>query len=1082
MPENPHHDKDHLTQELERYREIFNSVSESIAILNSSGQILEVNNTMTTVFGHSDDELKNKSLADLLILSSLSCGEMKYPQLLQAVMTGEKHNFEGLCKTHSGDEFWADITLEQFKNKRGPQKMRAVIQDISGLHKYSRLCEMQRDLGLVFSGTSTLEVTLQACIDSAMRLGELTAAAIYLFDVSTGSREIACQYGFSSTALKQISSFTVDSQIMQLILAGQPIFKTHSELLAADPELILEQGMRVLALIPVYYENDIIGSLIAASTTCDKLSMPVRTALESYIAQMSVAIARAKTSQELVQSESNYRTLFNKMGQGLIVLDKDGLVLDINTAATGITGILPPELKQSYFPGEDVILLKPDGHILSEKDHPVTQVLKTGEPIWGRILGWQSISTGEIRWVRLNAAPKYLEKLSDPYSLNITLVDITEQKIAQDELTHTQALLTSAIEQTPAGIIIADAQNIRINLVNTAALKIRGDSPLPLESIEMKDHAPNWQVYYPDGTPCKSEDLPLSRAILHGEIVQNKEMIIRDAQGIDHWILANAAPVTDTDGKIVAGVVVFPEITASKMAVEALRESESKFRSLFESSPMGMHFYSLEPDGALVFRDANPAASLLTGVDCSQFIGKTIEDAFPPLKDTEVPDRYRRAARDGETWSTQQIAYEDTKIKGAFEVYAFQTSTDKMVAMFLEVTERIRNIEELKRLRNLLGNILDSMPSIIIGVDSKGLISHWNREAERATKISADDAVNHPLQQIYPIMENLLDIVEQAISKRQTLTRERQPTELLGITRIMDVAIFPLVANGVEGAVIRIDDRTEHVRLEEIMIQSEKMMSVGGMAAGMAHEINNPLAGILQNAQVIQNRLSDNIQRNRDVAQSCGTNIAVIRDYLVQRQVLEMLDVIIGAGRRAAGIVHNMLSFSRKSESRMAPHQMDHLLDRTMELAANDYDLKKNYDFRKIQIKREYSPDLPPVSCTESEIQQVVLNLLKNGAQAMHGKHYPDGENPQFTLVVQPEDDMIRIEIADNGPGMDERIRKRVFEPFFTTKAPGLGTGLGLSVSYFIIVKNHGGSLVVDSLPGEGVRFIIHLPLTRGEK
>lgn len=139
-----------------------------------------------------------------------------------------------------------------------------------------------------------------------------------------------------------------------------------------------------------------------------------------------------------------------------------------------------------------------------------------------------------------------------------------------------------------------------------------------------------------------------------------------------------------------------------KQVEEALRESEKKFRNIIESSPMGMHMYRLEPDGRLIFTGANPSADALLGVDNSQFIGKTIEEAFPPLAETEIPERYRLAAGKGIPWETEQIAYEDDKIAGAFEVHAFRTSPGRMVTTFIEITERKRAEEEIKKLNEEL--------------------------------------------------------------------------------------------------------------------------------------------------------------------------------------------------------------------------------------------------------------------------------------------------------------------------------------------------------------------------------------------
>ena len=409
------------------------------------------------------------------------------------------------------------------------------------------------------------------------------------------------------------------------------------------------------------------------------------------------------------------------------------------------------------------------------------------------------------------------------------------------------------------------------------------------------------------------------------------------------------------------------------------------------------------------------------------------------------------------------VRFEDEEYKLAF-VYDI-TEKRKIEEM------RQRAQQELTSAQNYLANIVNSMPSVLIGVNCQGTVTQWNREAERVTGLLAQDALGQPLEQAYPRLAPDIERVRYAIKTGQEQIESKRSRQKNGETRYEDVTIYPLISNNAKGAVIRIDDVTERMRMEEMMIQSEKMLSVGGLAAGMAHEINNPLAGMMQTANVMNNRLTNpNLPANQRAAKEAGISMEAVHKYMESRGIPRMVAAINEAGRRAAEIVDNMLSFARKNEAVNSTHNIANLLDKTLELASTDYDLKKQYDFKTIHIIREYQADLPLVPCEGAKIQQVLLNILRNGAEAMQEA---GTKNPTFVLRTRYEKlrKQIIIQIEDNGPGMDESTRKRVFEPFFTTKPVGVGTGLGLSVSYFIITENHGGDLNVISQPGHGTTF-----------
>jgi signal transduction histidine kinase len=276
--------------------------------------------------------------------------------------------------------------------------------------------------------------------------------------------------------------------------------------------------------------------------------------------------------------------------------------------------------------------------------------------------------------------------------------------------------------------------------------------------------------------------------------------------------------------------------------------------------------------------------------------------------------------------------------------------------------------------------------------------------------------------------------------------------------------------------VIRIDDITQRLSLEEMMVQSEKMLSVGGLAAGMAHEINNPLGAILHNVQNIRRRLSPELPKNLEQAEQIGIELATVNNYLQAREVPQLLDGIQQAGARAAKIVTHMLSFSRRSTRQMAPCDLPALIDQAVEIAGNDFDLAIGFDFKGQAIIRQFDPALGPVPGTANELEQVLLNLLKNAAQAIHQRE-DDSEPGRIILRTRLNPPWAEIQVEDNGIGMSESVRKRTFEPFFTTKEIGQGTGLGLSVSYFIITNNHKGQMEVQSTLGQGTCFTLRLPL-----
>lgn len=390
-----------------------------------------------------------------------------------------------------------------------------------------------------------------------------------------------------------------------------------------------------------------------------------------------------------------------------------------------------------------------------------------------------------------------------------------------------------------------------------------------------------------------------------------------------------------------------------------------------------------------------------------------------------------------------------------------------------EITEEL-----LRETQDYLHSIINSMPSVLVGVTPQGYATHWNAAAELATGINTRDALGRHINQLYPKLPITSESISAAIEQGLPQINENIKYGRGSDAQYSDLAIYPLMSSEVAGAVIRIDDVTMRVRIENMMIQNEKMMSLGELAAGMAHEINNPLSAILHGVQNILRRTTPGLAKNDEIAKKLNLNLPDIHSYLEQREIFKFINDIRDAGERSAKIVTNMLEFSRSNSRDHQQIDITNLIQHSLDLAENTFELKFPDGIERPIIVKEFADNLPLIPGSAAELQQVILNLLRNANQSFSSEDYGAPLHPTITIRLQSEDNNLLLEVEDNGPGMLDTVRRHIFEPFFTTKEVGQGTGLGLSVSYFIITEHHDGTIEVDSTPGKGTLFSIRLPLS----
>jgi len=361
-----------------------------------------------------------------------------------------------------------------------------------------------------------------------------------------------------------------------------------------------------------------------------------------------------------------------------------------------------------------------------------------------------------------------------------------------------------------------------------------------------------------------------------------------------------------------------------------------------------------------------------------------------------------------------------------------------------EVAAQSREIEEHRRLTSL---IVDSLPIGLYVVDRDYRIQSWNRKRETGTQgLRRDDVVGRP---VFDVLTRQPAAQLRGEFDRVFETGEIQQSEqevsLGGQTRRFRLSKIPMRLDGDEIThVITIgEDVTEWHRVQGQIMQSEKLAAIGQLAAGIMHEINNPLATIGACVAAIEGRLPP------------GPVSAQAREYLetIDREV-----------ERCSRIVDGLLDFSRPKATMKRPVSLNSLVDETLFL------LKHHRRFKHLEVVRALAADLPDAMGSAEQLTQVLLALMLNALDAME-------EGGQLTVRTAARGGEVVVEVHDTGIGIPAPEQTKIFEPFYTTKPPGRGTGLGLSICYGI-VSDHKGRIEVESAPGRGATFRVSLPVS----
>ncbi|MCB2184283.1 MAG: PAS domain S-box protein [Desulfobulbaceae bacterium] len=503
-------------------------------------------------------------------------------------------------------------------------------------------------------------------------------------------------------------------------------------------------------------------------------------------------------------------------------------------------------------------------------------------------------------------------------------------------------------------------------------------------------------------------------------------------------------------------------------AIEArendLIASEKKFRHLFERAMEGI--FACDSSG--IFEAVNPAMLAILGYDSSDnllprnFFTDILadHDAIAAFKQQITQQNFVKG------YELNLLKKDGSSITASLSCHAERNSEGQIIryeGLIRDITQQKKASEEIAQMRNYLHSIIESMPSMLITIDKDLIVTQWNSAASHITGIPSTKAIGEKIWNIAPFFRKYIDHVDRISLYPETIKLQR---EHMGSDkeRLFNMTIFPLVTNGTSGIAIRLDDITELETKEKQLQQAQKMESLGTLAGGLAHDFNNVLGGILGNLSLIQFRLDQH-------------------ELISEEELREYVKSMSTGGYRAADLVRQLLTLSRKQKIELVPVDLNLSIKHVRKISENTFD-------RSVKINIQMLPAPAYCLADPSQIEQVILNICINAAHSMtimRGETTWGGDltvslkkMTSDRIFCQSHPDAKEglywvVSISDTGVGMDSTVLAKIFDPFFTTKEKGKGTGLGLSMAYSII-KQLNGFIDVSSKKNMGSTFNIYLP------
>jgi len=744
-------------------------------------------------------------------------------------------------------------------------------------------------------------------------------------------------------------------------------------------------------------------------------------------------LEREQQIQETLRpSEECYRTLAEQSLMGLAVI-QDFRIIFANTAFAKIYGYTIDELLS--FTQEKVGALT----------HPEDQAL-----VWGRFrdrLAGKAVpphyeyrgirKDGTVCWLEIHA--NRIEYGRKP-AIQVVIIDITEHKQADEALRESEERYRALFDRSLDCVFVHDFEGNFLD-ANEVALKLLGyereDIPhLNFASLLSQDQLPTTLA-----TLRELKDTGAQKEVNEFRVRR------KDGSFVDVEVIG---AVIYHEGKPYAIQGIGRDITVRKRAEEALRQSEERYRTILEEMEEG--YYEVDIAGNFTF--VNDAMCRILGYSRDELIGMNYKIYTPKEDGKAVFEAYNRVYRTGEPlkWFPMvEVRKDETRLLVEDSVLSMRNDKGEVIGfrgVSRDVTERKRVEEVLRQSEERYRTILEEMEESYFEVDLAGNLTFVNSSACRHLGYSREELIGMSYKGF-----TAEDYIKSVLRIFNEVYRTAMPNKGFhwkiirkdGSPGFIDTSVAPLRND--QGEIIGFSgvgrDVTERKKIEDQLILTDRLASIGQLAAGIAHELNNPLTAVIGFSDLLLER-----DLSADVKEDLGT---------INREAM-----------RAINIVKGLLAFAREQRIEKALVDINSSIQRGLQL--------RSYEQRvsNIEVDARFAPALPQVMGNGAQLQQVFISIIVNAEQAMLEAH----RRGKLTIVTERVGNIVRVSFTDDGPGISPDNMKQLFTPFFTTKEVGKGTGLGLSICHGIVTE-HGGKLYAESELGEGATFVVELPISK---